>query len=379
MPHKPEVAVFYFPNYHADARNEARYGRGWTEYDLVSAATPRWPGHRQPVEPAWGAFDEADPAWMAKQIDLAADHGITTFLFDWYWYNDGPFLERALDEGFLAAPNRDRLKFALMWANHNWHDIFPAGPRSQGESELLYPGAVTPETWDLICDVVIDRYFSQPNYLRVDGKPFFSFFEFERFLDGLGGVAGAAEGIRKFREKAVQAGHPGVHLNAMAGNVGSTVGSPSGGDTSAAIRQLQLDSVTDYCFVFHYGPGQGGFPQDSYEKAAAANIAAWDHLPDRFGVPYYPNVSMGWDCTSRCSAAYPYESRGYPWTSALEGNTPEAFRQALKNQRDWALAHDADLVTLNAWNEWTEGSYLLPDTVYGNAYLEAIKDVYGVE
>ena len=40
------------------------------------------------------------------------------FLFDWYWYSGVKLMEEALENGFLKAPNRKRLKFALMWANH---------------------------------------------------------------------------------------------------------------------------------------------------------------------------------------------------------------------------------------------------------------------
>ena len=74
-----EVAVYYFPEYHADARNDKWHGKGWTEWELMKAARPRFEGHRQPKVPAWGYFDESDPQWAAKEIDLAADSGITAF------------------------------------------------------------------------------------------------------------------------------------------------------------------------------------------------------------------------------------------------------------------------------------------------------------
>ena len=138
--HPYQIAVYYFPNYHIDPRNELLHGPGWTEWELVRHAGPRFPGHRQPRVPAWGYEDESDPAVMAKKIDAAADHAVTQFLFDWYWYDDGPFLNRGLDEGFLAAANNDRLQFALMWANHDWTDIHPYKRNGPSQPALSRPG-----------------------------------------------------------------------------------------------------------------------------------------------------------------------------------------------------------------------------------------------
>ena len=30
---------------------------------------------------------------MERWIEAATDHGVNTFIFDWYWFNNGPFLE----------------------------------------------------------------------------------------------------------------------------------------------------------------------------------------------------------------------------------------------------------------------------------------------
>ena len=96
-----------------------------SEWELVKAAKPRFPGHHQPNVPLWGYTDESDPKAMAQKIDAAADHGIDAFIFDWYYYEDGLYLQRGLEKGFFGAANNRRLKFALMWANCDWVDIHP--------------------------------------------------------------------------------------------------------------------------------------------------------------------------------------------------------------------------------------------------------------
>jgi hypothetical protein len=101
---KITVAAYYFPNYHTDdPRNIINKGSGWSEWELVKAARPRFPGHHQPIVPSWGYTDEKDPKVMAQKINAAADHGIDCFIFDWYMYEDGPFLNQCIDDGFLQA------------------------------------------------------------------------------------------------------------------------------------------------------------------------------------------------------------------------------------------------------------------------------------
>ena len=63
----------------------------------------------------------------------------------------------------------------------------------------------------------------------------------------------------------------------------------------------------------------------------------------------------------------------------MVGNTPAAFREACQITKDRLLAAPTQpkIVTVNAWNEWPEGSTLEPEQEYGYGYLEAIKAVFG--
>jgi hypothetical protein len=376
-----EVAAYYFPNYHPDPRSDVWYGEGWTEWELVKTAQPRFPGHRQPLEPAWGYFDESDPAWASNEITLAADHGITTFLYDWYWYEDAPYLQGALENGFLHAPDNHHLKFALMWANHDWQHIQPA--RAGSPPPTLALGAVAGAGFERLTDYVAEHYLSRPNYLTLDGLPYFSIYDLATFVKGLGGLTEARQALDRFQAKALTLGFPGLHVNGIvwirnAARLADTTQLPELVELAAS---LGLASVASYTW-FHHDDGSGThFPHGDYRTLARA-YARWKERCRRFPLDYHPNATMGWDPSPRTAPEDGYEPRGYPWTPVMEGNTPEAFRQGLERARAYVERPQPSgaqqrLVTINAWNEWTEGSYLLPEATHGTAYLEAVRSVFG--
>jgi hypothetical protein len=362
---KYEIGAYYFPNYHVDARNEACYGKGWTEWELVKKAVPRFEGHVQPKVPLWGYEDEAGPAAMEKKIAAAADHGLSYFIFDWYWYNDGPFLSRCLDEGYLKAGNKDRLKFCLMWANHDWTQIHPA--KAGVPEKLLFPGAVTRKTFDTIVDRVIKEYFSQPSYWKIDGRPYFSIYELHTLIKGLGGVGAAQEALESFREKTKKAGFPDLHLNAVAWGV----------KDQRLVSLLQVDSITSYAWIHHATLKK--FPVTDYRDFVEAGTKHWERAKEKFGVPFFPNVTMGWDSSPRTDPAGPFQQGAYPFLATVGGNTPAEFKKALQRMKEHldASPDRPKIGNINAWNEWTEGSYLEPDKANGMAYLQAVKEVFG--
>lgn len=367
-----QIGAYYFPNFHVDPRNEDIHGKGWTEWEILKRGEPKFPDHHQPKRPLWGMGDESDPNVFQKKIDAAASAGIGHFIFDWYWYEGAPFLNHALELGYLGAANRNRVKFCLMWANHDWYNLMPARWREQPQ-QLLYPGTYDAAEFARITDYIIARYFHEPSYLKIDGAPYFSIYELKPLIERMGGIDVTRKALANFRGKVKSAGFPDVHLNAVAWGTNGLPNLPE------LLPSMGIRSVTSYTWAHHCE--MPDFPTSDYASTLEQAQGYWRKAAEMFGVPYHIDVSMGWDPSPRTCQSDRYQRGAYPFTAILTGNTPQAFQTALTRAKAYIDSHPEvpKVLTINSWNEWTEGSHLEPEAKYEMDYLSAVRDVFGMK
>ena len=374
---KSEIFAIYFPSWHPDRHYEKWYGKGFSEWELLKTTRPLFEGHWQPKRPLWGYFDESSPEMMARQIDLAADNGITGFLFDWYWYGGEQFLEKPLDEAFLNAPNRGRLKFALMWANHNW-GMWPAldddkhqamnGNVNQS-SQLFLKVAHTEEDLRNVVDFCCEKYFRCDNYWKIEGKPVFSFFSTGTLFKAIP----HADARRILQEQARKNGLPGLFLLM---NIGCNNDNAyfCGWDRIPAIKDAGFDAVFAYNIVApdNYMTLPQERPVFDYEGMMKSQEYCWGRIEEK-GLLHFPSVTLGLDVSPRWSRSvkFPMDYIKLGYCPICVNNTPDKFGTMLRK----ALDRKAPAVIINAWNEWSEGMALLPDEQYQDGFLRQIRQI----
>ena len=371
MKNRPAVCSYYFPNWHVDPHNEQLHGTNWTEWEVVKCARSRFPWHEQPKVPLWGYEDESSPAVMAKKIAAAAEYGIDAFIFDYYYYDFGPYRDRCLQDGFLKAENRKDIKFALMWANHAAAYAHPGS--------YLYPcrrdfwnGEVSPETFRRCTDHIIENYFVQDNYLRVDGGLYFSIYLLHDLINDLGGVEKTGEAFRDFRERVAKAGLGKLYLDI---SFNYSFEDPTDFDRiNALLEKLGVDSCSNYGNV-----RPATFPDFDYAEMMQINMKELRRISNGLKVPYHPVAMTGYDSSPRTVQSDMYENRGYPFITIARNNGPERWKEYLKEFAEFidTPEYTGKLMHLACWNEWTEGCYLEPDEKDGFARLEAVREVFG--
>lgn len=362
-----DVAAYVWPAYTGDEpRTRVFWPEGMGEWQSVKNSVKKFEGHNWPRKPLWGYVNEADPYVMEMEIEAATDHGVNVFIYDWYWYDGRPFLENCLDDGFLKAKNNNKMKFYLMWANHDVNYTWDIS-RSHDEDTIIWKGAVDREEFEKIANRLIDKYFSHPLYYRIDDKPVFQIYYILSLIDGLGGIENTKDAFLWFQNRCKECGLKGVHLQlTMCNGINTNLSGVDSGFaeiTNEAVNVLGFDSITHYQYCHFVDIDR------DYNEIMVDVVDEWKKLEENYSTIYFPHISIGWDNNPRFKAF-----RG----GIVRNNTPEVLKEAFEKSKKYIDDHpnQVPLLTINSWNEWTETSYLEPDDLYGYGYLEAIREVF---
>ena len=349
----PRLIAFYLPQFHLVAENDEWWGKGFTEWTNTAKAKPLFGGHYQPHVPAdLGFYDLRVPETRQKQADLARSYGIEGFCYYDYWFAGRRILERPLDE--VVASRAPDYPFCVCWANESWTGIWHGTP-GRMLIEQTYPGEADHKAH-------FDRLrpaFTDPRYIRVEGKPLFAVYKPHE-------VADTTATLALWRRMAEQAGLGGLYIVGYETTVAGPALIAMGYDAvikPPLIRQRSWTSKRQpKRWLLEKIRVRRGLPTiEEFAEWAERNMSA-----AVAGYDSYPCVVHAWDNTPRSGA------RGVVFRNPEPAVFARLLRAALGTVAD--KPDDKQIVFLKSWNEWAEGNHLEPDLRYGHAYLKVIAE-----
>lgn len=367
-----KLIAMYFPQLHAIPENDTWWGKGFTDWDNVKTAEQQFEGHYQPRVPLKNNYyDQSKLDTLLWQIALAKKYGIYGFCHYHYWFDGKQLLETPTN---LILKNKDiDFPFCLSWANETW------SRRWDGRNHHVLIKQTHPPTeasWKKHYDYLI-TVWKDPRAIKVDGKPVFAIYRPQN-------IEKINEMIAFWRKLAVQDGLPGLYIIFQKGY---EVPNRACLDSFDAVFQFQpFEAIYSPTFdknhirrsyLFKVFLSMPHWLQDllrslriryfrnmTYHDYDAVWQQAVDIRPDE-KFTTFPGAFVDWDNTAR------YKNKAIVFNGAAPNRFAHWLALQVKSMPQRNLPED--FIFINAWNEWSEGTYLEPDERYGYQYLEAVK------
>lgn len=309
----------------------AYYFDGWTGLTNSMHLPPKLINDFPEREPIWGWITSTQPI-IDEQIIDAADAGLSYFTFCWFYSGEPSYLNNPRNSAiqkFKTSSEKHRMKYNIMVTNH-------------------VPHTITAAQWPELIPIWVQE-FKDPNYLRMDGKPVISFFDYWSLITTFGNSANVKTAIDALRTAAAAEG-----INAI--RVGFCV------NNSADIDMLKRCGA-DY--VTQYNNGSVGF-QTGIQATPIANLLAAEPIKrneftNKESLDYVATATLGWDTRPWANSTNNFDTAPY-----YTGFSSNSVRESVKEVVNWVRSHAAEQATveqmaiLYAWNEYGEGGYLTP-------------------
>lgn len=305
------------------------YHLGW---DLIAPYPDR--------KPILGFYDEGSSEVADWEIKWLAEHGVDFQIY--CWFKPGtenapvkdPYMSYALHDGYFNARYSDKLKFAILWEN--------SGYNLKGNDDFrknLVP------FWT-------EYYFKDPRYLKIDHKPVFCVYRTDLLTKSIGKDAESVRAEMDFiRTACKKAGFDGAVLLAVCASADKTVLSD--------VKAMGFEGIYAYTW------GTDGKSPD-IQKAKME----WQQKSASGVVDLIPTLSHGLDCTP-----WFRPSGGFITAEELRGLFKWAKERFIPSLGENSLGKK--MLLLDNWNEFGEGHFMMPTSMEGFGYLDAIREFVG--
>jgi len=299
-------------------------------------------------KPYLGWYDEGNPEETDWEIKWQVEHGIGFEVHCWYRPNNAvnhPIKDGVMDQGILQGLFNARYshltKFAIMYTN------WGAGLTNREDfRQYIIP------YW-------IEYFFKDPRYLKIDNKPVLSIYCPDNLKRMFGGTEGARKAIEVLREESRKAGFPGVIVLMEHGGHGMR------GQKCLPCLETIKSMGADYVYAYNWG-------LEPYVDVQKRDNQVQRDLAATSGIHMLPSISMG----AEISAWAGRTDARYIWISVKDY---KRLAQWVKEEFMPTVPADSlgrRIVMLGNWNEFGEGNVLMPSTLAGFGYLDALREVF---
>ena len=289
-----------------------------------------------------GFYDEGLRESADWELKMMAEHGIDFIHACWYCpYGDqkAPIKRMrvsysALHDGYMNAKYSDLVDFCIMWEN-NGQDV---------TSFEQFKAYIWPY-WK-------EYYFADERYARLDNKAVLTVWNRDKMQSAFGGVDGMNDAVKFMNDELKAMGYDGIILLGTNASVASSA------------YYEGFDSIGfDATYAYNYGR-TGCDPEYQIERNRNnCNVSA------QVSSHHIPTISVGFNDVGRNEIRSPII-------------THQDFLKVCEDSKDILSSYNTgtwmdNTVCLSTWNEYSEGTYIMPCEGNGGfGYLEAVRKAF---
>jgi hypothetical protein len=213
---------------------------------------------------------------------------------------------------------------------------------------------------------------ADPDYVLINGEPALFVLNVGEVRKEFGTSTAVSAALQQLRAAAQAQGLPGVYIVGGFGTPSGTLGQESLDDGFLGAQQDGYDAVAFYGYPFAPTPVNGMLP---FSSLSAAGQWTWNEALLHSALPFIPTAMAGWD--PRPWNETEPTTQDLMWYS----RTPQDVSTFVQDAITWTASNPqlrpepsptAPLVLIEAWNEFGEGSHVLPTVGDGTTYGDAI-------